>query len=237
MRRTHVMLFSGLALLLALPMDASAQRRRAGEASVSGGRGFFMVGAQQLDLDELNERFADTGYPEFDDVLLTLGGGGFFVHNRFVIGGEGHGALGSSETTDGDEFRTSVGGGYGLLNVGYAAIAHRGLLVYPMIGVGGGGLMVDITERSTPDFDDVLDQPRRGVHLVQAQFLVSAGIGIDHVFRTGISNRGFALGLRAGWMFAPIEGDWAFGRNDVADGPDSGFNGPYVRLSIGAGRR
>lgn len=235
MRPFHGTIPMAVLLLLAVTLPADAQRRRPTfDTPDHGGRGFFMIGAQQLDLDPLNERLTDAGYAEFDDVALTLGGGGFFRRGRLILGGEGHGVLGSSETTTDGELRSTLSGGYGLLDLGYAVVEGGGLLVYPMIGVGGGGMSLAIEERSTPTFDDVLEQPRRGVRLNQAQFLLAAGVGVDQLFG---GRRGVNVGLRAGWTFAPLDSEWAFGRNDVAGGPEGGFTGPYIRLSVGGGSR
>lgn len=218
-------------------VTVEVQRGQADRTGERGGRGFFMIGAQWLDLDELNDRLVAAGYPEAEESFVTLGGGGYMMRNRFLVGGEGHGALSTSGSTSAGQFRTTVGGGYGMFNVGYAVWAYGGTLVYPMVGVGGGGLLVNIEERSSPDFDDVLDDPRRGVNLSNSQFLVSVALGVDHVFG-GFGNRGgLGVGIRGGWIFAPVEGDWMFGRNDVAGGPDAGFTGPFVRVSIGGGSR
>jgi hypothetical protein len=59
-------------------------------------------------------------------------------------------------------------------------------------------------------------------------------VGVDQLFG---GRRGVNVGLRAGWTFAPLDSEWAFGRNDVADGPEGGFTGPYIRLSVGGGSR
>jgi opacity protein-like surface antigen len=236
MRRHFITIPLVLTLLALGTLPAHAQRRRpVVERSDHGGRGFFMIGAQQLDLDELNERLGDAGHPDFDDVALTLGGGGFFRRGRLILGGEGHGVIGSSETTADGDLRTGLAGGYGLLNLGFAVVEHSGLLVYPLVGVGGGGMSLSIDERSTPSFDDILDDPRRGVRLNQAQFLLSAGVGVDQLFGGG--RGGIAVGLRAGWTFAPLDSEWSFSRNDVADGPEGGFDGGFIRLSVGGGRR
>ena len=233
---TRVAPLLALALMFGYAPSADAQIRRMLGLDAPSGRGFFMIGVQQMDLAELNDRFDAADYPESDDLFLTLGGGGFMLRDRLVIGGEGHGVIGSSETTGDGAFRTRVGGGFGMIDIGYAVMERRGLLVYPMLGVGMGGMMVSINERSSPDFDDVLDQPRRGVNLVQGQFLLSAGLGIDHVFASR-GRGGFAVGIRAGWTFTPIEHEWSFGSSDVADGPKAGFTGPYVRVNVGGGRR
>ncbi len=225
-----------LLVLFALqPVPLDAQRRRQPPTPTQGGRGFFMIGAQQFDLDALNGRLSRAGLPTRDDVLLTLGGGGFFYRNRLVLGGEGHAVLSSAESTG--AFRSTLAGGYGLFNVGYAVVARRGLLVYPLVGFGGGGLVVDIEERSAPTFDDVLGQPRRGSELVQSQLVLAAAIGADRVFARSNGRGGIAVGFRAGWTFAPDDGEWSLGRNDVANGPGGGLTGPFLRVSIGGGSR
>ena len=46
---------------------------------------------------------------------------------------------------------------------------------------------------------------------------------------------GMAFGLRIGYTFSPIKGDWKLEDNDVSGGPDIGVTGPYLKLMIGGG--
>src|SRR5690606_24379633 len=174
-----------------------AQRRSQGA-----GRGYFMVGVQRLDVGELNDRFAGAGYPSADRRYLSLGGGGLGSRGRLLIGGEGHGLIGPRRSSLDDAFSVRAGGGYGMFLLGYAAHRQGGLDVYPLIGFGAGGLSVEIEERSAPTFDEVLEDPRRGVRLNSGQFLVDAGLGIDYLFRTrpGTRARGPAVGVRFAYV-------------------------------------
>ncbi len=216
---------------------AHAQRRYSSASSGdAGGRGFFMIGAEYMDLDELNTVLAQHNYPQFDDYFLTLGGGGLAVRNNFVLGGEGHALLQSAKTQAGEQFRTSVMGGYGMFDAGYQVVHTRHVAIYPLLGIGGGGITLSIRQRATLDFNDVLVDPGRGVQLTNGELLVGGALGADWLISSG-NRGGFMLGLRAGYNYAPLEADWRFGENNVAGGPQSGLTGAYVRVSIGGGRR
>ena len=44
-------------------------------------------------------------------------------------------------------------------------------------------------------------------------------------------------GVRAGYYFTPLKGDWMFNQSNAAGGPDIGITGPYVQFMIGGGGR
>lgn len=220
-------------------------------------RGFFQVGYQAPDIDGLNGALVDAGLPGFGDGFLTLGGAGFFTAGRFLIGGEGHGLLPREETTAGGQFRNRLTGGYGMFNLGYAAWSDGALDLYPVLGIGGGGMQLEIIERSSPVFDDVLDDPGTSSRLSSSAFLLSAGVGADWRFGSDRPARrsrrdrddddddddadhrwgGWLLGVRAGWVWAPGGVNWELDDlNDVAGGPDTAPTGFHLRVSIGGWR-
>jgi hypothetical protein len=98
-----------------------------------GGRGFFMVGANTMDIDKLNARLKNNGYQTFSKTGIAFGGGGFGILNRLIIGGEGFGvSLGSKSGTVGaDTYKTSLNGGYGLFKIGYVVYKRGGFIFYP----------------------------------------------------------------------------------------------------------
>jgi len=211
-------------------------RRAEGLDQVSG-RGFFQVGFIRLQLEDLNSDLAGAGYPSFDRDLLTLGGGGYGSHGRFLIGGEGHALLGGGKTTTDGARRLSVGGGYGLFRVGYVAFSARGLDVFPLLGIGGGGMGVSIAERSAPTFGDILSDPERAANLSTRMFLMDVAVVAN--YRIALNDEdddpgGFLIGLQAGYTFAPGSTSWTLDEiNNVAGGPSLQVEGPYVRLSLG----
>ena len=206
-----------------------------------GGRGFFMIGYQALDLDDLNSRLVAAGLPQSSGDFLTLGGGGFATVGRLLIGGEGHGLLGSDERTGATE--TRIAGGHGQFNLGYLVHSTNAVSVYPVLGIGWGEFSLDVVERGDVTFDDVLSDPDRGARTSADGFLLDASVGLE--FRPAFGRfyergeGGFAIALRTGYTFAPGDWDWKlFAEDDVLNGPNIGVEGFYVRLGIGGwGRR
>jgi hypothetical protein len=83
-----------------------------------------------------------------------------------------------------------------------------------------------------------LDDPKRGSELSTGGFLLNVSIGADHLFILGGDEEGeggLVLGLRAGYTFTPIKGDWNMYDMDVGEGPDIGITGPYFHLMLGGG--
>ena len=92
------------------------------EAREPTGRGFFLVGVQHLDLDDLNDRLAAHSYPALPGSMLSLGGGGWAVRGRLMVGGEGHALIGSAKTTSDGTYKSRLTAGYGMLDLGYSVL-------------------------------------------------------------------------------------------------------------------
>lgn len=241
-RRRRIPLFAEalltFAFVFASTAPLAAQRRRE-RPQRQIGWGSFQAGYAWLDVDALNESLSGAGYPSLEGTFRTLGGAGFGTHGRVVIGGEGAALLGSKETTTDGSLEIAPGGGYGLFRVGYLALRRGGLDVVPMVGVGGGGMSLDIRGRSAPTFEDVLNDPARSSHLSNGMFLLDAGMAVN--YRIHIENReerdsegGLLVGIQAGYTFAPGNPSWTLdGINSVGGGPTLRVNAAYVKISLG----
>ena len=204
------------------------------------GRGFFMLGLHSVAADDLNDQLLGAGYPAFSTSLFTIGGGGMGMLGAFLLGGEGHALIGADKSTADGALRTRLHGGYGMLNVGYDLFPDEARSLYPLLGVGAGSMAVRIDERTMPLFEDVLDEPRRGVEISRVSLLLMVGLGGDRMLEfPGAEDApgGLAVGLRVGYVVALGQGSWSTGVGDVAGGPDLSPSGPYVRLQIGGRSR
>jgi hypothetical protein len=202
------------------------------------GMGFFQIGYIGLDLDDLNGSLAGAGYPSLDESFFTLGGAGYGIRGRLMIGGEGHLLLGSDETTASGATRVSAGGGYGLFRLGYSVLSRAGVDIFPALGIGGGSLNMTFAERSAPTFDDVLADPQRSARLSTGMFLLDASAVLTYRITVRESEEGEAggllVGLQAGYTFAPGDTSWTLDDlNDVAGGPGFQVEGFHIELSIG----
>jgi hypothetical protein len=225
-----------LGMVISAPQGGVAQEEPA-EGGVDGGRGFFQVGYMRLGMDDLNTALAGGGLPTMDEDVLTLGGAGYGARGRFLIGGEGHALTGRKETTPGGARELAVSGGYGMFRIGYLVVTGDAFDIYPLFGIGGGGMSLKIAERGAPTFDQVIADPETSSTLSTTVFVLDVAAAAN--FRITMSDNedgvgGFLLGVQAGYSFTPAQSGWTLdGTNDVAGGPDLRIQGPYVRLSIG----
>lgn len=203
---------------------------------IKGGRGFFMFGKHTIDLDDMNAMFNNSGYTPLKDEFITFGGGGFGIINRIVIGGEGHGLIGKKQLQGPN--RSYTYGGYGLFRLGYIVYSKGGFNLYPMFGIGGGGMELRITERTVPTFGDILNDPGRGIDLHSGMLLVDVSIGLDYLInlsKNGRKEGGLAVGMRFGYTYAPYVSDLKFHETVITGSPELGISGLYVRFLIGGG--
>jgi len=206
-----------------------------GQTRTSGGEGYFMVGMQKLDVKELNTILQQHNYPVLDENYVSLGGGGYGIVNNFVIGGEGHGLIGSEVSNA--NYRLNLSAGYGMFNVGYVIYHNFGLRIFPLIGFGAGGIDLTIYEKPSPDFDDIMNNPKRGSSLSLGGLMFNLGLNGSYTLKFGgeDKNGGILIGFSAGYTQFLKLGNWTFFEKEISGGPNIGISGFYLRFSIGGG--
>lgn len=204
------------------------------------GRGAFLLGLGFFDLSKLNDRLVASGYEAVDDALTVIGGEGHAVFaNGFVAGGMGAGILGP--TSEGPrEAHMDFGGGFGMLDLGFALVHTRSILFTVLGSVGGYGWTMSIDQPGAARFDDVLDNPRRSTSLTRGGMLAGLTLAIEGRIPVGPAERGrqgfFSLGLRAGGLYGPPLGTWSLADgSDATAGPDTRMAGVYSLLTLGFG--
>lgn len=197
---------------------------------------YVMFGVSRLNMAQLNSYLESSDLPEADEYYFSYGLGGHVIHNKFVVGleivrtFEKH-----SLATDG--FRTSTRSKYGVLNFGYLLRSKKGLMNYPYLGVGIGKLVLRTTENNIKTFDDITGY-QRGSESSTTNLLLNLGFAVDYFYKYNEKKKGqnnLVIGIRIGWIFSPVRYDWRVNHIRVADGPDSGITGPYLRFTIGLG--
>ena len=208
------------------------------DAKESGGMGYSMLGSSFLNMSDLNALLENNGYSAISGSFFSVGGGGHgIINNKWIIGGEGHSLLGGSETSG--NYINSLIIDYGFLDLGYIIYSFGDLRVYPLLGLGAGGMKFKISENLTSiTFDDILTTPARNSEISKSGFLLNLAIGTDYLLsfaKTETERGGMLFGLRAGYCISPFKGHWEMGDIDVSGVPDFGFSGPYIRIMIGGG--
>lgn len=221
------MVASVLAALLALAVPA------AGDKPSVRGTGGLMFGGTSLGLDGLNASLRRSGRPAIPSSYATLGGYGHVLVGRLLLGGEGNALIGRA-AGEGD-MRASVRGFCGFFDLGYAVHAGRALVVYPLFGVGAGAVTLGLDGRSAQSFDASLAGRGEKLRLQKSGFLLNFALGADTLVPP-FGGR-LLVGVRLGYVVAPVRSDWELGSREVEGGPDADWTGPYLRISIGWGGR
>jgi hypothetical protein len=200
--------------------------------------GSFMTGYSINDFSEMNDLFTANGYPSLDDGSFSLGGGGHFIINNVIIGGEGHGLPGNDASDS--HYRISQSSGYGFFNLGYIVFSRSNLLLYPLLGMGGGGTTVTITglDQKPADFQDILDDPGRESYITSGGFMLNFSLGTDLFLfgdRSEDGTGGFFAGIRLGYLLDPGKEQWYFSDQELTGSPDTGMSGFYFRITLGGG--
>jgi len=222
-------------LMISLPCPGADMGIK--NAHTTMGLGYFMIGGHQLDMDKFNEKLVAAGYPEFSENFIDIGGAGYAVINKLLIGGEGVAVFRDAENKGQTEIQ--LAGGYGMFNIGYALFSSKTFRIYPMLGLGYGGMIFSaINESEMPTFDQLLENPNRNLEMESDSFVMSLSVGADFLQILEENEYGFGglvFGVRAGYLYCPFEGDWKINEEDVPGGPDLNFTGPFIRLCIGGG--
>ncbi len=232
LKKLMVIGFLSMMALTALSQDNGEKDNKGG---YSGGTGFFSIGYGNHPTGKL-ENFLPQGSPGLSVHHLSTGGGGYFMINDLIIGGSGNGIKGESISTD--SFEANTIGGTGFFNIGYRVASSKKLNFFPLLGIGGGGLGIEINETEALNPDDIRNNPGRTIEIDQSGLLFDFSLNMEwYPLGTGNENGygGLLTGLKVGYVYQPFETEWEYDGNDINNPPDYNFSGVYARLVIGFG--
>lgn len=201
-----------------------------------GGLGGGDIGAQWLDVKDLNAQLKAAGLPELKDVALANGGGGYGVIGRFITGGEGY-SIFTKEKLSGNTVQLNIG--YGTFTLGYLILSKQAFRMYALGGIGGGGISLKISQDPvSTDFDGNLSTFNENTFYTEFP-IFKVGINADYIlsFSDDEAAGGLAIGLAAGYTYAPVGlvSDWKLSDRTIGSVPNFGPTGPYITFRIGGG--
>ncbi|MBN1287062.1 MAG: hypothetical protein JXB47_16800 [Anaerolineae bacterium] len=184
---------------------------------------YYTVGTGAgLDAGPMQSKLDEKGYPVPEAPLRSVynGGGGYGLRKGgpLLIGGEGGG---HGNQYVGERYSTFPGGGEGFLFFGYVFNWLERLRVYPLLGVGGGGVGITVAETDSKH-GPPRDKDKR-VAWGEGSMLVNLGAGAEVTLG---GKYGLVLGVRVGYIFNPLG---MFGKT-------VNMSRPYVRFVLGGGR-
>lgn len=200
-----------------------------------GGGGGFTIGYGTMDVSAFND-FLPDNYPKFNGTHLLMGGMGYGFNNRFVMGGGGSALIGDEIIND--SLSASIGGGMGTFNFGYLLVNREQMKIFPMLGLGGGGYGLNITNNSNVSTEDIKADPFREISISKGGFI--ADVSLHFNFLPGLqtddesgSSGGFMTGLQVGYLWSFPDSRWEYTGGNITGGPNFGLNMFYVKLILG----
>lgn len=229
--------FAGLLLATGIGAALPAAAEPAFNFDVwEGAKAYYQPGFSFLDTNSLNQLIAPAGYANYSNTFLTQGGGAQVILDRIVIGGSGFG-LSGFRAASGKGETLAVSGGYGLLNLGYVIVRQKNFSLYPMIGIGSGGVKINASEALNKLFgftsgSDVFE-------LQSSQIVMDIGLGADYLIDFNADRKlatGLDVGLKLGYVFVPSPPQWeSAGRPVGGSVPNLNTQGVYLSISLGLG--
>jgi hypothetical protein len=194
------------------------------------GAGYLTIGGVGLPLGTLDARLRARGLPSVTNGAATFGSGAYTIVGRAVLGASGH-AIGAGRT-ERDGWATQVRGGYGVLDLGVAALASPRSLVAVVAGAGGSRITTKVRPLAGGGFDSTVGAPGRALELSSRTALLHVGVLADRAVRW---RRGGTLlvGARAGYVARAGRSRWTADEASLSGGPSAAPGGAYVRLTVG----
>lgn len=197
---------------------------------------YFLVGGDLLNQGKLNNYLDQRALPALGENYFTIGLGGHIIHDRFVIGLEVQKFIEKKHITT-REFNTSIMGKYWLLNLGYLLYSRKGFMIYPLLGMGLGELNLRVIENNISSFEDIT-MYQRGSESRTMSLLINMGWGFDYFINFNEKRKGqnnIVVGVRVGYKISAVKFDWSVNHIQVADGPNAGLCGVYLKVIVGLG--
>ena len=229
----RIAIIAGLAFSITASIPAQAQWFQ--------GAGYIAAGVSGTSTGKLNDMLTASGYPAFGGTAADISIGAYAtIARRILLGAEWNGLILGEQQHQ--QRSVWLGGGYGTLGAAYAVNISRPPRIYPLLGIGIGGLgLLFESSEDTVAFRDVLADAdgqadlSRGFEpsLTREHSVVDIGAGAE--FLSSRSGRGTLIGLRLGYVVAPSSSRWQLNHRAVSDGPSATMAGPYVRVLLGLG--
>jgi len=202
----------------------------------SGGIGFFTPGIHTIRYSDLNNSLP-AGYPEITSKPFVTAGAGYGVFSNFVLGGEG-GTI-HAGTFSKDNQVIELQGDFGFFSLGYVVLNKKGILIYPLLGIGSNDLTVYIHQKNQDAaFGTVTGEPFQATTLHYSTKMLKLSLAGLYTLQGNKNEKGSAglmIGLEAGYQMSYKTGVWNYDNGQMTGGPDFSNNGFFIQLMIGGG--
>jgi hypothetical protein len=230
--KTPNFLFFVLSILILNAVKA--QEANPSVSKTVGGGGGFTIGYNYLDVSAFDQFLPEN--QSLQPNHLSIGGYGNSFIGKFVVGGGGTGMHGSDITTD--SLNISAGGGQGTFNVGYLLFKKNNTLLYPLLGIGGGGYSVNIARNNNVPAEEIKDDSFREVDIGTGYFVFDVSLNLNLIPIPQQSDQslgygGIMTGLQVGYTSSFSESGFSYSGGNITGASTFRPQMFYVKLVIG----
>lgn len=224
------LLFIILQILIFIPLVYSKKQSTPG---VYHGKLFAGIGGAFFDFYDLNSRLNKTSYPSVGNEYLHFGANYQLIYNKVITDFEYYKIAINNNRND--TYKTSLQGEYGFVNIGFLVVSARHFQLYPLVGVGGGTINLEITQEGEFSFDNILQNSQNIVKMSKSGAVINIGLGADFIISVDKkkSSPAFLIGIRGGYTYDTSGTEWTANGLAIDNGPAVGLSGFYVRLMLG----
>jgi len=202
-----------------------------------GGAGFFHLGGAMIS-GIPSGSLLPAGAPTLSENHLTLGGSGYLLFRKWMIGLEGNGGMASESRID----TLGMGRSFGTFQVqgGYALVNKPRLKVFPMLGLGvmQNNLRVRHIPTTPLDLSGITaNYALQEVQFQQTNYVASITMGLDYVLNRSkeSSSGGWMLGVRLQYLAGWPDKNWSISGNALSSAPSASPQMLSLSILIGGG--
>ncbi|MBL8029131.1 MAG: hypothetical protein JNL74_22105 [Fibrobacteres bacterium] len=193
--------------------------------------GFIGIGFSVAETKELNNRLDSSGITGFEPAAFKLSFGGHLEVKKLILEGTVSGLM-WAENID-NNLRTSLYASNINGNIGVNILPEDIMVTLsPFVGLGLGANWLRICNNEKT-LDQAIANSDPNVSIWQATFLTQLGVAVDLVMPSPNKKKGFVIGIRSGYQFAPLTSSWYTEDTPITDVPDIKQGGVFAKLIIG----
>jgi len=195
---------------------------------------FIGIGFYEANLKELNSKLNSSGISGFESAGFSLSFGGHLEVRKLILEGEFSGLI-WGENID-NRLRTLLYATNLKGHIGVNLLPEDMMITlspYAGLGLGMNGLRI-CNDKKT--LNQAIENSDPNVTLWQGSFLTQIGVAVDLVLPSPDKQKGFVVGIRGGYQFAPLLTSWYSDDTQITDVPDMKQSGVFVKLILGGWR-
>ena len=202
------------------------------------------IGYLNTNMRSINTSLKNLGYQQVKENYATLSLSANYFIRRFLFRSEvslilpNHVDQPNNTTTAFSGYTVSAG-------IGYAVIQNPRFRLYPYVGITSFNTTLKFTDKApVTNMDELINSPKRNAKINFSNASLDLGIQLERmiVVRNNKwdcpqNNKYMTVGTRIGYNWSPGTVKARYNGSQITGAPEYNFQGPYIKLVIGVGKK